>query len=111
MRALFIYLIFFALYACSPRPAPVAVSDDRPLVDAAVRQEILVKLQAGADAGAWIKGYSKQNVALEKRLSPNGPYYLITTDPTLLTAQELLTRLRQDGTVVSAQLNQRVEPR
>ena len=75
------------------------------------REEIIVQLKEGEDAGAWAGKYGKQDVRLARRINPNGQYYLITSNPNLMGADELLKFLRRDAAVVSAQLNQRVELR
>jgi len=48
---------------------------------------------------------------VKNRISPNSPYYIITADPNIMGAEELLEFLRQDKDVVSAQLNNAVGPR
>jgi len=75
------------------------------------REEIIVQLAPGVQASAWIIGYGKQNVQLVRRLSPNGDYYLITSDPNIMGAEEMLEFLRQDESVLGAQKNQPVEVR
>ncbi len=75
------------------------------------RQEIIVQLREGIIATAWVIAYGKQNVQVKNRISPNSPYYVITADPNIMAAEELLTFLRQDEDVVSAQLNGAVGPR
>ncbi|MEL7161863.1 MAG: DUF6438 domain-containing protein [Bacteroidota bacterium] len=75
------------------------------------REEIIVQLVDGVNVNTWLVNYGKQNVQFKKRLSPNSPYYLLTADPNLMGAEELLEYLRRDASVVSAQLNNRVEPR
>ncbi len=75
------------------------------------RQEIIVQLADGVTAEAWIIAYGKQNVALKNRISPNSAYYLITADPNVMAAEELLDFLRKDPSVLSAQLNREVGPR
>ncbi|MEO0733673.1 MAG: DUF6438 domain-containing protein [Bacteroidota bacterium] len=75
------------------------------------RQEVIVQLADGVNVNTWLVNYGKQNVQFKKRLSPNSPYYLLTADPNLMGAEELLDFLRQDASVVSAQLNNRVNPR
>ena len=74
-------------------------------------QEIIVELKAGVVAAAWIVNYSKQNVQLKERISPSSDFYLITADPNLMDAEELLSVLRQDPEVLSAQENRTVSPR
>lgn len=75
------------------------------------REEIIVELQPGTLVTAWVIAYGKQNVQYKERISPNGNYYLITADPNLMGADELLEYLRKDDNVVSAQRNGRVGPR
>jgi len=75
------------------------------------RQEIIVQLNEGIVATTWVIAYGKQNVQVKNRISPNSPYYVITADPNVMAAEELLTFLRQDKDVVSAQLNNTVGPR
>lgn len=74
-------------------------------------QEIIVELRAGVNPTEWIINYSKQNVQYVERLAPNSNYYLITTDPNLMTADDLIPFLREDPEVVSAQRNRPVSPR
>lgn len=80
-------------------------------VNKADREEIIVHLQPDVNPEAWIIQYGKQNVLLKERLSPNGNYYLITSDPNIMGADELLDFLRQDAAVLSAQKNGKVGPR
>jgi len=80
-------------------------------VAAATREEIIVQLEEGVKVEAWIIAYDKQNVQLEERISPNSSYYLITADPNVMPAIELLEFLRRDTSVVSAQLNGKVNRR
>lgn len=75
------------------------------------REEIIVQLASGVQVKAWIIAYGKQNVQFVKRISPNGDYYLITADPNIMSAEELLEFLRQDKDVLGAQLNGKVEGR
>lgn len=75
------------------------------------REEIIVQLEPGVVAETWVIKYGKQNVAVKNRISPNGNYYVITSDPNIMPAEELLTFLRQDANVVSAQKNQQISPR
>lgn len=89
------------------------VSEDIPEseadpVAASAREEIIVQLEPDVQAEAWIIAYGKQNVKLKERISPNGSYYLITADPNIMRASELLEFLRQDESVISAQLNGKV---
>lgn len=72
------------------------------------REEIIVHLEANVKAEAWIVAYAKQDVQLLRRIAPNSPYYVITADPNRMPAKELLGFLRQDASVVSAQLNKQV---
>lgn len=75
------------------------------------RQEIIVQLNEGITAENWVIAYGKQNVQIKNRISPRSPYYIITADPNIMGAEELLNFLRQDKDVVSAQLNGRINPR
>lgn len=75
------------------------------------RQEVIVQLQEGITAETWVIAYGKQNVQVKNRISPRSPYYIITADPNIMGAEELLTFLRKDKDVVSAQLNNAVGPR
>ena len=82
----------------------------RPVADKA-REEIIVRLEEGVDANAWVIAYGKQNVQVKNRISPRSSYYVITADPNIMGAEELLEYIRQDPKVVSAQLNKSVSPR
>lgn len=75
------------------------------------REEIIVQLTEGTNAEAWVVAYGKQNVQLVKRLSPNGSYYLLSSDPNVMAARELLEFIRADAAVVGAQLNDGAQPR
>lgn len=75
------------------------------------RQEIIVHLREGVAVNTWLVSYGKQNVQLKERLGPNSAYYLLTTDPNLMSAPDLLEVLRQDQSVISAQMNNKVGPR
>jgi len=75
------------------------------------REEIIVQLKDGVVADTWVIAYGKQNVKVKNRISPNSPYYVITSDPNIMGGEELLEYLRKDESVVSAQLNQQVSPR
>ena len=85
-------------------------SKSRPVANTE-KQEIIVQLNEGVVATAWVIAYGKQNVQVKNRISPNSPYYIITADPNIMGAEELLDFLRQDVNVVSAQLNRPVGPR
>ncbi len=84
--------------------------EERP-VSQQERQEVIVQLNENVVVSTWLVAYGKQNVQLKKRISPRSPYYIITADPNLMGAEELLGFLRKDPNVVSAQLNQPVGPR
>lgn len=75
------------------------------------REELIVELREGVSADSWVVAYGKQNVAIKQRISPSSNYYIILADPNLMAAEELLTFLRQDVNVLSAQLNAEVRPR
>lgn len=83
---------------------PVPTSDQE-------RENIIVHLKEGVDAGAWVGKYGKQGVSLKERITPNNAYYLIAADPNLMRADELLEYLRRDEDVISAQLDGQVSPR
>ena len=74
----------------------------------AQKQEIIVRLAPGVDGRAWAGGYAQQGVRFIRRLSPNGDYYLYSTDPNLLSTEALLDRVRADESVISAQMNKPV---
>ena len=84
---------------------------EAPQVANAAREEIIVQLADGVRAEAWIVAYGKQNAQLVRRLSPTSNYYLITADPNLMAADELLEYLRRDESVLGAQRNTQVEGR
>ncbi|NJC26357.1 DUF6438 domain-containing protein [Neolewinella antarctica] len=75
------------------------------------KEEIIVHLREGVVAGTWLAKYGRQGVALKEQITPNTQYYLITTNPNLMAADELLQYLRQDEDVISAQENGTVSPR
>lgn len=75
------------------------------------KEEVIVHLEAGVNPQAWIVKYGKQNVTIKEKLTPNGNYYVILADPNYMAGEELLTYLRQDQDVISAQLNGKVSPR
>lgn len=75
------------------------------------KQELIVHLEPGVNPQAWIVKYGKQNVAIKEKLTPNGNYYVILADPNYMAGDELLTYLRQDEDVISAQMNGKVSPR
>lgn len=93
-----------------PVSADIPESGATPVANMA-REEIIVQLNNGVNAAAWVVNYGKQNVQLVNRLSPNSAYYLITADPNLMPAKELLDFLRKDPEVTSAQLNNKAEER
>ncbi|MGB3548877.1 MAG: DUF6438 domain-containing protein [Saprospiraceae bacterium] len=74
--------------------------------------ELLIQLAPNVNPEVWIVKYAKQRLRVKERVSPNQPYYIITFEPALATATELLEWIRQDLDVVSAQENrQRVQLR
>jgi len=75
------------------------------------REEIIVQLAEGVVVENWVVNYGKQNVKFKERISPNGNYYVITSDPNIMPSEELLDFLRRDVSVVSAQMNKTVRPR
>lgn len=75
------------------------------------KEEVIVHLEPGVNPEAWIVQYGKQNVTMKEKLTPNGNYYVIFADPNYMGGEELLTYLRQDKDVISAQLNGKVSPR
>jgi len=88
----------------------IAGMQRRP-VAAAAREELIVELEPGVVAETWIIKWSKQSLALKNRISPNGNYYVITSDPNIMGSEELLDLLRRDAQVRSAQVNGEVKPR
>lgn len=75
------------------------------------RQEIIVQLRAGVAVNNWIIKYDRQNATVKQRLSPNGDYYLIELSTSAGAVDEILDRIRRDEDVMSAQLNNPVDPR
>jgi hypothetical protein len=75
------------------------------------KEEVIVHLEQGVNPQAWIVKYGKQNVTIKEKLTPNGNYYVVLADPNYMGGEELLTYLRQDEDVISAQLNGKVSPR
>lgn len=106
------------LHALAHRPDYLQVSEDirpsagnRPATAEREREELIVHLTEGTDAYQWVVRYAKQNVAVVERISPNGNYWVISTDPNLMPAEDMLEFIRQDTAVISAQRNRRVGPR
>jgi len=74
-------------------------------------EEIIVHLKAGVNPRAWIVRYGKQNAQLKERISPNGNYYVVLSDPNIMGTNELINFMRRDESVISVQRNRQVTPR
>ena len=79
----------------------------RGTTTAVVPGEVIVELRPDVDPSAWIVRYGRQKMQIKERISPNQPYYLLTHETDLMPTEELLSWLRQDPDVVSAQTNAR----
>ena len=85
--------------------SPLNESSSTGAATGVVPGELIVELREGVDPSAWIVRYSRQQVRIKQKISPNQPYYLLVHEPGVMPTEQLLQWLRQDPDVMSAQTN------
>ncbi|MEZ5044840.1 MAG: DUF6438 domain-containing protein [Saprospiraceae bacterium] len=79
--------------------------------EGAVPNELIVQLKVNVNAEAFVQKYSKQALKIVKRLSPTGDYWLFSFNETTIPPNEMLTFIRRDREVQSAEFNKKLEMR
>lgn len=79
--------------------------------DNIITDQIIVQLDNGVDANAWVRTYRKQQMRVLKRISPNSYYWLVTFNAQLIPPNELLELVRNDFQVVGAEFNKKLKTR
>lgn len=79
--------------------------------EGAVPNELIVQLKVNVNAEAFVQKYAKQALKIVKRLSPTGDYWLFSFNETTIPPNEMLSFIRRDREVQSAEFNQKLEMR
>lgn len=81
------------------------------LPDNVIADELIVQLQGGTTASNWIRKYRRQEVEVVQNISKDSNYWLVRYNSKMVTPIEMLAKVREDGEVVGAEFNKRVELR
>ncbi|GJM36175.1 MAG: hypothetical protein DHS20C18_51760 [Saprospiraceae bacterium] len=81
------------------------------LSDNVIPNEIIVQLTNQVQASAWVRKYAKQEMEVIRSLSPNGYYWLVTFNESIIDPKDMLRFVQEDPYVISAEFNKKVEGR
>ena len=76
-----------------------------------IADELIVQLQNGTTASNWIRKYRRQEVEVVQNISKDTNYWLVRYNAKVVPPVEMLAKVREDGDVVGAEFNRRVELR
>lgn len=76
-----------------------------------IADELIVQLQDGMTASNWIRKYRRQEVEVVQNISKESNYWLVRYNSKMVPPVEMLAKVREDGDVVGAEFNKRVELR
>ena len=94
------------------REARWVTTTKRPIApDVPEPTDVIVQLKDGVDIHEWMMPYERFGIKLKRRLSPNQPYYVVSKDPGMGTANDFLQYIKLDPNVISAQWDQSLSPR
>ncbi len=82
-----------------------AAGSNYGMPDNVIADELLVNLSTQVDPNVWIIQFSKQDMQIVKRLSPNSPYWLFRFNPERINPEEMLGLVRRNEYVLSAEFN------
>ncbi len=74
-----------------------------------IANELIVNLARDVDPAVWIIQFSRQEMNIVKRISPNSPYWLFRYNTNKMDPNEMLERVRRDPYVLSAEFNKEVK--
>ncbi len=76
-----------------------------------IANEIIVQLSNQVKAEDWVRKYAKQDMKVVKALSPNGYYWLVSFNETIIDPKQMLQFVREDPYVINAEFNKKLESR
>ena len=69
------------------------------------QNEIIVQVLKNTNMEEWIEKFEEYGATVVESLSPSGTYWLINFNPEKVTPESMLEKLRNDESVVGAELN------
>ena len=69
------------------------------------QNEIIVQVLKNTNMEEWIEKFGEYGATVVESLSPSGTYWLINFNPEKVTPESMLDKLRNDESVVGAELN------
>jgi hypothetical protein len=81
------------------------------LPDNVIADELIVQLQTGTAATAWVRKYRREEVEVVQHISKDNNYWLVRYNAKMVAPTEMLSKVREDTDVVGAEFNKRVELR
>lgn len=81
------------------------------LPDNVISDELIVQLQNGTSANNWVRKYRRQEVEVVQNISKDSNYWLVRYNSKVVPPVEMLAKVREDGDVVGAEFNKRMELR
>lgn len=76
-----------------------------------ISDELIVQLQDGTTPTAWVRKYRRQEVEVVQNISKESNYWLVRYNTKVVPPVEMLAKVREDGDVVGAEFNKRIELR
>ncbi len=66
---------------------------------------LIVQLKEGIDPGTWIKKYSSFGARINRKISPNQTYYLVSKDPAKGSPNDFYQTLKHDPDLIGVQFD------
>jgi len=81
---------------------------NQEIPNGAIGNELIVNLATDVDPAVWIIQFTRQEMNIVKRISPNSPYWLLRFNSNIMSPNEMLERVRRDPYVLSVEFNRKV---
>ncbi len=79
--------------------------------DYLIEKELIIQLKPGTDMAIWLETYMDVGLHVIREIVKGGEYILVGYDQSVVDPDELLQRVREDGQVVLASFNKKLDQR
>lgn len=76
-----------------------------------IKTEIIMEPVQGVSMDKWLERYQGYGVKIKEKIAPNFAYYLLTWDMEIISADDMLQKIRLDSEVKSAEFNKKIMTR
>lgn len=91
-------------------PPQEEVTEERVKEEVTIFNEIIIEPKVGS-LSSFLQDWQGQGVSLKDRLTEDGRLWLISLTESDLKPQEILTKIKADSRVITAEFNKKLQPR